>query len=435
MALLLATLLAVLPLPAALAHDVAADVRVLMFVLPQRDSLQLLVRVPMTAMTEVDFPRRGPGFLDLPRAGDALRNAANLWVTRNLEIHQRGTALAPPQLRAVRVSLESDKSFTQADTARASIFGAPLPADTDLYWNQGMLDIAYELPWSGRAANGEPDSGDLAIRARLDRLGLKVGVALRYLPQPGVERAFEWQGDPGLVALDPRWHQVAVRFVASGIDHILEGSDHLLFLLCLVLPMRRLRPLVGVITAFTAGHTVSLFATSLDLVPTGLWFAPAIELLIAASILYMAIENMLAASTRRRWFVALAFGLVHGCGFGFGLRESLQFAGSHLVTSLLAFNVGVELGQLAALAVMLPALALLVRAGISDRMLVLLVSAFVAHTGWHWLLERWQVLSRFAWPALDATSWAVLLRGLIGLALVLAAGWLVDQWLERRRAR
>ena len=82
-----------------------------------------------------------------------------------------------------------------------------------------------------------------------------------------------------------------------------------------------------------------------------MWFPPLIETLIAASIVYMAIENITGAHLQRRWVVTFAFGLVHGFGFSFALRESLQFAGSHLLTSLLAFNVGVELGQLLVLVV------------------------------------------------------------------------------------
>ena len=71
-------------------------------------------------------------------------------------------------------------------------------------------------------------------------------------------RAFEFHGDPGLVQLDPRWHQAALRFVKLGFSHILDGTDHLLFLVCLVIPFRRLRSLVAVVTAFTVAHSITL---------------------------------------------------------------------------------------------------------------------------------------------------------------------------------
>ena len=161
-------------------------------------------------------------------------------------------------------------------------------------------------------------------------------------------RAFEFDGDPGLVRLDPRWYQAALRFVAAGFLHILDGTDHLLFLLCLVIPFRRFRALIPVVTAFTVAHSITLIASAYDLAPDALWFPPLIETLIAISIVYMALENIVGSSTvQRRWMIAFGFGLVHGFGFSFALRETLQFAGSHLLTSLLSFNIGVELGQIA----------------------------------------------------------------------------------------
>src|SRR6202008_2872821 len=117
--------------------------------------------------------------------------------------------------------------------------------------------------------------------------------------------------------------------------------------------------------------------------PDGLWFPPLVEVLIAVSIVYMALENIVGSTLRRRWIIAFAFGLVHGFGFAFALRESLQFAGSHLLTALFAFNVGVELGQVAVLLVLVPVLRLVFRY-VPERIGVIVLSALVAHTGWHW---------------------------------------------------
>ena len=110
----------------------------------------------------------------------------------------------------------------------------------------------------------------------------------------------------------------------------------------------------------------------------------------------MALENIVGtASVHRRWIITFGFGLVHGFGFSFALHETLQFAGSHLVTSLLAFNVGVELGQVLVLLVLVPALALLFRYVVAERMGTIILSALVAHTGWHWMLERFEILRKF----------------------------------------
>ena len=95
------------------------------------------------------------------------------------------------------------------------------------------MDVLFEY----RIAS---DRSAFAIDPRLARLGLRVVTVLRFVPPAALERAFELTGDPGLVRLDPRWHQAAWRFVGLGFLHILDGTDHLLFLLCLVIPFRRL---------------------------------------------------------------------------------------------------------------------------------------------------------------------------------------------------
>ena len=240
-------------------------------------------------------------------------------------------------------------------------------------------------------------------------------------------RGFEFYGDPGLVRLDPRWHQAAFQFVKLGFFHILDGVDHLLFLTCLVIPFRRLRSLVAVVTSFTVAHSITLIASAYNLAPDALWFPPLIETLIATSILYMALENIVSPQLKRRWLITFGFGLVHGFGFSFALRQTLQFAGSHLLTSLLSFNLGVELGQLLVLVLLIPSLDLLFRYVVTERMGTIILSALVAHTSWHWLTERWGALRqyRFQWPVVDAAFLAGAMRWM--MLLVIAAGlyWLV----------
>src|SRR6185369_5176239 len=113
-----------------------------------------------------------------------------------------------------------------------------------------------------------------------------------------------------------------LRFVVLGFEHILEGTDHLLFILCLVIPFRRLRTLVLIVTAFTVAHSMTLIAAAFGYAPGALWFAPLIETLIAASIVYMALENIVGSKVGRRWIIAFAFGLVHGFGFSFVLKDT-----------------------------------------------------------------------------------------------------------------
>src|SRR4029077_3684121 len=105
--------------------------------------------------------------------------------------------------------------------------------------------------------------------------------------------------------------------------------------------------------------------------------------LIATSIVYMAFENIVGAKLGRRWMVTFGFGLVHGFRFSFLLQQRLLFAGEHLVTSLLAFNVGVELGQLLVLLITIPVLNFLFKRVVEKRVGTILLSALVAHTAWH----------------------------------------------------
>jgi len=245
----------------------------------------------------------------------------------------------------------------------------------------------------------------------------------------------EFSGDPGLVHLDPSWYQAALSFIHMGFDHILDGTDHLLFLLCLVIPFRRFRALIPVVTAFTIAHSITLIASVYGLAPDVAWFPPLIETLIAISILYMALENIVGGSTvHRRWMMAFGFGLVHGFGFSFALRQSLQFAGAHMLASLLSFNVGVELGQLLVLLLMIPVLNFLFRRVVEERMGTIILSALVAHTAWHWMLDRADAMRRFPfhWPELSSSFIASMLGWAMIVVAVGGAAWLIDGMLRRR---
>lgn len=427
---LAAALICALP-PSAAAHDVPNDVQVQAFMKPDVRRLQLLVRVPLLAMREVDVPRRGVGILDLPRADATLSDAARLWIADNVELYEGEVRLQYPRVVEVRASLPSDKSFASYEAALAHVTGPRLADNTELYWNQGLLDVLFEYPIRS-------DRSDFSIHPKLERLGLRTVTVLRFLAPSGVVRAFEFVGDPGLVRLDPRWYQAALRFVEAGVFHILDGTDHLLFLFCLVIPFRRFRTLVPIVTAFTVAHSITLIASAYDLGPDSLWFPPLIETLIAISIIYMALENIAGVTNvHRRWMIALAFGLVHGFGFSFALRQTLQFAGSHLLTSLLSFNIGVEVGQLLVLVLFIPVLELLFRYVVAERMGTIILSALVAHTGWHWMTERAERLRQFQfqWPTLTAASLVSILRSLMLLVVLAGVIWFVSALLRQRSQR
>ena len=398
------------------AHEVPNEVTVLAFLKPDGQTLRFLVRAPMASLRDISIPVKGEGYLDIGRADEALRDAATLWISDFVELYEDGVRLPKPTVRAVKAELPSSRAFASYDEAIANVLGPRLPDDTNIYWEQGMLDVLFEYPIRSQDSR-------FAIHPGFTRLGLQVNVGLRLLTPGKPERVFDVHADVGTVELDPRWHQAAWLFVKEGFWHILDGTDHLLFLLCLVVPFRRFRPLLVVVTAFTIAHSVTLIASAYDVAPDSLWFPPLVETLIAASIFYMAIENIIGAHIERRWVMTFAFGLVHGFGFSFLLRERLQFAGSHLLSSLLAFNVGVELGQLLVLVVLIPALGVLFTRVVQERLGVILLSAVVAHTAWHWLTERWEALSRFPFPALDAMAIASLMRWAMAVIVTALLLW------------
>jgi hypothetical protein len=404
----------------AAAHEIPAHVTILGFVRPEAQRLQLLLRVPLGVMRDYDFPLRDGTSLDITAADSLIREGAMLWLADAIDVFEDDRRLGPERLVAMRVSLPSDRSFTSWDSASAGIRRAPLPPETDIPWAQAPVDVLFEY-------DIESATSRFAIEPRLARLGVRTQTLLRFVPAAGAERAFQFAGDPGLVRLDPGWGHAVLRFVRLGFEHILAGWDHLLFVVCLVIPVRRWRALVAIVTAFTVAHSITLMASALGLAPDALWFPPLVETVIALSIVYMAFENIVGAKLAHRWKFAFAFGLVHGFGFSFALRESMQFAGGHVISALFAFNIGVELGQLLVVAVAAPVLAVLFRRVVAERVGTILLSALVAHSAWHWMTDRGAALRdyQFQWPAFDLALAAAAMRWAMLAFIAAGAAWLM----------
>ena len=192
------------------AHEIPNEVTVYTFLRPQGQRLMFLVRAPMKALRDVEVPRReGPGYIDFERADRALHDAATMWIADFVKLYEDGRQLPYPEVMAVRASLPSDRSFASYEQALAHITGPPLPPETNLVWEEGLLDVAFTFPISS-------DQSRFAIESGLTRLGERVNVVMRFQPPGGAERAFDVHGDPGIVQLDPRWHQAALRFTKDG---------------------------------------------------------------------------------------------------------------------------------------------------------------------------------------------------------------------------
>jgi hypothetical protein len=415
----IALLLALIPVRSS-AHEIPGDVQVQMFLKPEGQRLNVLVRAPLQSIPQTGWPERAPGQLDLDRADRQLRSAATTAIASQLAVFEADRPLGEPRIVAVIASLPSDRSFDGYELALAHVTGPPLPGDLDFVTQQGLMDVLLEYDIESQASA-------FSLHPKFMHLGATVNTTLRFLPPDRPERIFSLRNDPGLVRLDPRWFHVAGRFAVEGFVHMLEGMDPVLFLFCLILPFRRLPQLLRIVTAFTIAHSITLIASAYDMAPDALWFAPLVQTLIAASIVYLALENIIGPGLERRWIIAFAFGLVHGFGFSFALRQSLQFAGPHVLASVVSFNIGIEIGQVLVLLIFLPILGAIFRYVIDERLGTIILSAVVTHTAWHWLTERFAAFRRYRLeaPVLDAAFFAALLRWMMLVVIVAGAAWLI----------
>lgn len=412
-----------LPLKEIDAHEVPNDVLIQSYFKAETDAINLLIRVPLEAMRDMNFPVKGPGYLALDKMPELSRDAAEIWLGNFVDVYVDEQKIMDWSIEKTRISLPSDRSFASYQQAFNSFSSMPLSETTLLHHDQALLDVWITYPL-------KTDNTNFSIDLNFGGLGLNTAIILNFITSEGANRLFEFNGSSGLVELNPSWYQSFLRFIVSGVEHILSGLDHLLFVLCLILPCRKWRPLIAIITAFTLAHSMTLMASAFGLVPQSLWFPPLIEMLIALSIFYMALENMLRKDFHQRWSIAFGFGLIHGFGFSFALSESLQFTGNHLLTSLLSFNIGVEIGQIIMILLALPILNYCFRSIASEKLGIIIISALVAHTAWHWLLERYMIFSAYelTLPLLSSITWSEYLN--VSVLIIFIAGilYLLNRW-------
>jgi hydrogenase/urease accessory protein HupE len=152
-------------------------------------------------------------------------------------------------------------------------------------------------------------------------------------------------------AAPPLWTTMR-RYLVTGIEHIFLGYDHIAFLIAIVLWAQRLRPVIEIVTAFTIAHSVTLSLAALQIVVVP---STIVEPAIAASIVFVALENFFSRDVGGRWRVTFAFGLIHGFGFAGALQE-FGLPTNAVVPALAAFNIGVEIGQVVIVSLVVPAL-------------------------------------------------------------------------------
>ena len=248
--------------------------------------------------------------------------------------------------------------------------------------HQELINFAFSKPISA-----QPSEVSIALDlSPFDTFGQTYTNLVKVVAGDRIQQAVLSIGNPRRSFLLGRERSLAAQlrdFTILGVKHIFLGYDHLMFLLALILIGGRLFSLVKIVTAFTIAHSVTLILAALRIVtlPSRL-----VESGIALSIVYVAGENFFITRTDHRWLVTFYFGFVHGFGFANALRD-LGLPTRGLVSSLLAFNVGVELGQIAIVAIVFPLTLWLAKRSFRRPAIVVLSSVILCF-GIGWFIER-----------------------------------------------
>ena len=224
-----------------------------------------------------------------------------------------------------------------------------------------------------------------------DEQGSTLAKKLLSAKDDGMEIPLRPAGETGggvTVAAEPAEAPTFWGFLQLGVEHIWTGYDHLLFLFALLVVCRSFRSIVAIITCFTLAHSITLALATLEVVNLPSRF---VEAAIAASIVFVGLENVVrrGEEPKGRWALTFAFGLIHGFGFASVLKDlGVGQGGQGLAMPLFTFNAGVEIGQVVVAACVLPIVWKLRKNEKFLRRGVPALSAAVAAAGLYWFLER-----------------------------------------------
>lgn len=222
-----------------------------------------------------------------------------------------------------------------------------------------------------------------------DASGRELGKKMLTQQANALEVNLKTSDDPVSAETEKHSTSTFTDFLKLGIEHILTGYDHLLFLFSLLVVTRNFWPAIKIITFFTIAHSITLALAGLNIVdiPSSI-----VEPLIAASIVYVGLENIIRGdkvSTKARCILTFFFGLIHGFGFAGVLREmGISSIETGILVPLFSFNLGVELGQITVAAIVLPIIWWLHNKELTSRYLVPTGSTLTCLAGTYWLLER-----------------------------------------------
>jgi len=354
------------------AHEVIVERVVNLVVNPQGDRVVLWLHLPASVLG-----------VDRTRTDESLRVVA-ADIARTLDVQQGDTTLPPPTT-TVRVADDGNS-------------------------------IDLELRYASRIG-GQPFSARLNT---FDAAAGPVRTNVAYRPGSGREQRLSVTGPPIRVTLDPLFSDVVQQFISRGVRALTDGGDHLLFLLCILIPVRRARSAFALFLAGALGQVMSI-AISLRPAPPTAESLAVIAMIAASVVVVAALQNVVRAQLRWVVLLAFAFGALNGFTFGGTLSAAAQFAGEHSRMAVPVFVLAVLVGEL-----WLGALAWATRTwldgrGVPERAFSLVAAAIIAHTAVHRMLDRGAIVAQTgSFNAEHAVVWLSLGWACVMLAIAIA---------------
>jgi hypothetical protein len=407
-------------------HDLPQDTVMHAFFRVQGGEAHLLVRVPLDLLHGISWPtNHGEYAISDSRAAvdqavDALGHAIMIW--------QDGQRLAPA-ISSGQMAALGDSSFANPEAAAAHI-AQPAEAGLKIAVDLGFLDahFIYRI---------RPAPAVFSIQSRVaEDLQDLSKLIVQFVPDGNhAGGAMTISAQSGKVALNPSRAQAARGFALVGTQGLLTNADCLLFILCLMIPLRRARDFGAFYAAFVSANLISLAGAALGLAPDSRWFGALAASTSAAMIFLLALGNIFGANLQRRRLWTGLFGLILGFEFANLLAERLQFAGAHAQVALWFYALGIDLGALLVFALAFVGLALILRGARAGQIGVIVLSAIVAHASWHWMIDRMSVLWQMPWPSMTGAAFYHLAQWLFVVLLAAGAYTLAAQRIERRWPR
>jgi hypothetical protein len=318
-------------------------------------------------------------------------------------------SLSAERLRLVAADFARNLELQQGDTVLPATVDSARPGA-----DGASIDVELRYP---NAVGAEA----ISVRINLFRtIGASVRTTVRYHLPSGRDHVVSVSGPSERITLDPTAGEVVRQFVGRGVRALLNGGDHLLFLLCLLLPMRRARSALTLFAAAALGQAIAIGLSLL--MPAATESSVDALMAIAASVVVVgALQNVVQARERLVLALALTFGLVNGVAFGHEIVVAAPFAWSHAAIAAPIFAATVLLGELWLGALAWATRAWLDERGVPERVLAVAASALIIHSAAHRLVERGQIVARAGtFGAERALVWITLAWLAVMLAVAVA---------------